>query len=108
MSFLKRGISFLWNADGIVFFAGYPYPDRQGDGYFQRIQVVDRLFADWRRIYIESGELPPRKPWIDHPEPNVLVFRLFGGAGHRWVLKAMALLAVLRCRKIYIHSVFCM
>ena len=41
MWLLKRGISFLRNLDGIVFFAGYPYSERQSDGYFQRVQLVD-------------------------------------------------------------------
>ena len=108
MWLLKRGISFLRNRDGVVFFAGYPYPDRQSDGYFQRVQLVDRLFTDQWRIYIESERLPRSQHWIDRPEPNVLVFRILGGPGRRWLLKALALLAVLRCRKIYIHSVFCM
>ena len=108
MWLLKRGISFLWNTGGIVFFSGYPYPERQSDGYFQRVQMVDRVFAGRRRIYIESGELPLRKRRIDHPEPNVLVIRIVGGPGCRWLLKALALLAALRSGKIYIHSVFCM
>jgi hypothetical protein len=108
MWFLKRGISFLWNADGIVFFAGYPYPERQSDGYFQRVQMIDRLLTGRWRIYIDSDELSPRTHWFDRPEPQVLVLRILRGAPRRWFLKALALVAVLRCRKIYIHSVFCM
>jgi hypothetical protein len=108
MWFLKRGISFLWNADAIVFFAGYPYPERQSDGYFQRVQMVDRLFARRSRIYIDSDERSPTTDSFDRPKPQVLVIRIVGGPGRRWLLKALALLAVLRCRKIYIHSIFCM
>jgi glycosyltransferase involved in cell wall biosynthesis len=108
MWLLKRGISFLRNLEGIVFFAEYPYAERQSDGYFQRVQLVDGLFSDQWRIYIESERLPESKHWIDRPKPNVLVFRICGGPGRRWLLKALALLAVLRCQKIYIHSLFCM
>ena len=77
MWLLKRGISFLRNLDGIVFFAGYPYSERQSDGYFQRVQLVDSLFTDRWRIYIESEQLPRSKHWIDRPEPNVLSFEFW-------------------------------
>ena len=60
------------HADGIVPFAGYPYPERQSDGYFQRVQMVDRLLTGRWRIYIDSDELSPRTHWFDRPEPQVL------------------------------------
>lgn len=102
---LKRGAPFLWNLRGIVFFGGYPYPERQSDGYFQRIQIVDGLFMDRWRIYVESDELPGRNLWFDRPQPKVLVLRITGGPRRRLLVRALALLAVIKCRKVYFHSV---
>ncbi len=101
----KKAIPFFLKLRGVVFFGGYFYPERQSDGYFQRIQIIDRLFLDRWRIYVESDELPGRSHWIDRPEPKVLVLRINGGRKRRTMVKMLALLAVLRCRKIYFHSV---
>jgi GT2 family glycosyltransferase/glycosyltransferase involved in cell wall biosynthesis len=105
LTFLGKGIRFFLGLRGIVFFAGYPYPERQSDGYFQRIQIVDRLFTDRWRIYIEYEELPGRARWFDRPEPKVLVLRCVGSTRRRWLVKVLVVVSVLRCRKIYIHSV---
>ena len=102
---LRKGINFLTHFDGIVFFGGYCYPERQSDGYFQRIHIVDRLFTDRWRVYVESDELRGRNVWFDRPEPKVLVLRIIGGSKRRWLVRLLALLAVVRCRKIYYHSV---
>ncbi len=102
---IKRGVPFLWNLRGIVFFGGYPYPERQSDGYFQRIQIVDGLFKDRWRVYVESDELPGRSSWLDRPQPKVLVLRILGGMRRRALVRVLALIAVLRCRKVYFHSV---
>ena len=102
---VRKGVPFLWNFQGIVFFGGYPYPERQKDGYFQRIQWVDRLFTDRWRIYVESDELSGRDRWYDRPEPKVLVLRIIGQVWRRRATKICVLLAMLKCRKIYYHSV---
>ena len=102
---LKRAVPFLWNLHGIVFFGGYPYPERQSDGYFQRIQLVDSLFPGRWRVYVESDELPGRNRWFDQPQSKVLVLRILGGPRRRAMVRALALIVVLRCRKIYFHSV---
>lgn len=102
---LKQSIPFLRNLHGIVFFGGYPYPERQSDGYFQRIQMIDGLFTDRWRVYVESESLPGRSHWYDRPQPNVLVLRILGGAHRRTLVRLLALIAVLKCRKIYFHSV---
>ena len=101
----RRGIGFLRQLDGIVFFGGYFYPERQSDGYFQRIQIVDRLFRDRWRIYVESEELTGRNIWFDRPEPNVLVLRVMGNRKLKMLVRLLAAAAVLRTRKIYFHSV---
>jgi hypothetical protein len=98
---LKRGLLFLWNFRGIVFFGGYSYPERQSDGYFQRIQIVDSLFTGCWRVYVESDELPGRNRWFDRPEARVLVLRIMGGPRRRALVHALALIAVLKCRNIY-------
>lgn len=102
---LRRGLDFFLKFDGIVFFGGYFYPERQSDGYFQRIQIVDRMFTDRWRVYVESDELRGRNIWLDRPEPKVLVLRINGTKKRRVVVRCLALLAVLRCRKVYFHSV---
>ena len=102
---LKRGVPFLWNLRGVVFFGGYPYPERQSDGYFQRIQIVDGLFSGHWRVYVESDELPGRSRWFDRPQHNVLVLRILGGPRRRALVRTLALMAVLKCRNIYFHSV---
>ncbi|WP_164487422.1 methyltransferase domain-containing protein [Pseudomonas chlororaphis] len=103
--FVRRSLDFILKFDGIVFFGGYFYPERQSDGYFQRIQIVDRMFVDRWRVYVESDELKGRNIWFDRPEPNVLVLRINGSKKRRMLVRFLALLAVLRCRKIYFHSV---
>lgn len=100
-----RGLDFILKFDGIVFFGGYFYPERQSDGYFQRIQIVDRMFTDRWRVYVESDELRGRNIWFDRPEPKVLVLRINGTKKRRVIVRCLALLAVLRCRKVYFHSV---
>lgn len=103
--FIRRSLDFILKFDGIVFFGGYFYPERQSDGYFQRIQIVDRMFTDRWRVYVESDELKGRNIWFDRPEHNVLVLRINGTKKRRMLVRFLALLAVLRCRKVYFHSV---
>lgn len=102
---VQRAARFLLQFDGIVFFGGYFYPERHSDGYFQRIQIVDRLFADKWRIYVESEELRGRPIWFDNPEPRVLVLRVTGSNARRWLVRALAGLAALRAGRVYFHSV---
>jgi len=102
---LRRGLNFILQFDGIVFFGGYFYPERQSDGYFQRIQIVDRLFTDRWRVYVESDELRGRNVWFDRPEPKVLVLRIIGTKRRRMLVRILAFLSVIRSRKIYFHSV---
>lgn len=103
--FLKKGIRFLIDFNGIIFFGGYFYPERQSDGYFQRIQMIDQLFSDQCRLYVESEELPGRNFLFDRPENKVFVLRLSGSKIRRIILRIFVFLTAIRCRKIYFHSI---
>ncbi len=105
LSRARKGFEFIRQFDGIVFFGGYFYPERQSDGYFQRIQIVDRLFSDHWRVYVETEELRGRNRWFDRPEAGVIVLRVTGSRKHRIAARLFALAAALRCRKMYFHSV---
>ena len=102
---LKRSVPFLRNLRGIVFFGGYPYPERLSDGYFQRIQIVDGLFSDRWRVYVENDGYPGCNRWFDRPRSKVLVLRICGGRLRRALVRSVVLIAVLKCRKVYFHSV---
>lgn len=102
-------IRFFWNLNGIVFFAGYPYLERQGDGYFKRVQMIDRLFTDRWRIYIESGNLYGGSThWFDQPQEKTLVLRISGGLYRQMMIHLIALLIILKCKTIYFHSILAM
>jgi GT2 family glycosyltransferase len=102
---LKKGAVFLFKLKGIVFFGGYPYPERERDGYFQRIRSVDSLFLDRWRIYFDRNYLPGRDGWYDYPEKNVLVIHFSGSRVRKILSYLLLLICVIRCRKVYFHSV---
>lgn len=105
LALVRKGLKFIRQFNGIVFFGGYFYPERQSDGYFQRIQIVDRLFQNHWRVYVETEELRGRRTWFERPEPGVVVLRVTGGRGRKIMVRLFALAAVIRSRKIYFHSV---
>lgn len=100
-----KGLQSLFRFRGTVFFGGYFYPEREKDGYFQRIQMVDRLVSDGWRLYVETADLVGRTSVIDRPQPKVIVIRLIGGRVKKAVLWAAVIAFVLRSRKMYFHSV---
>jgi GT2 family glycosyltransferase/glycosyltransferase involved in cell wall biosynthesis len=102
---VKKGIQTLLAFRGTVFFGGYFYPEREKDGYFQRIQMVDRLVADGWRLYVETAALVGRGSVIDRPQPKVIVIRPIGGRAKKVLLWVIVLAFVVRSRKIYFHSV---
>jgi len=108
VNFCIRGLRLLWSMQGIVFFGGYPYPELQSDGYYQRIRMVDRLFADRWRIYISRRIMPDRHNWFDHPEAKVLVLRASGRYIHQILAQTIGLICILKCRKVYFHSILTM
>ncbi len=100
-----KGVAFFWHLRGIVFFGGYPYPERLNDGYFQRIKSIDDLFTEVWRIYIDKEILPGRATWYDFPAPKTLVLRLFGYRIHKLLATCCMVLSVLRTGTLYFHSV---
>jgi glycosyltransferase involved in cell wall biosynthesis/GT2 family glycosyltransferase len=103
--FVRHGLVFIRQLRGVVFFGGYPYAERQSDGYFQRIQIIDSLLIGHWRVYVETTELPGRDCWFDRPAEQVLVLRVMGGPMRRGMVRMLAVLCALRCGRIYFHSV---
>lgn len=101
---IRKGIPFIANLKGIVFFGGYPYPKWERDGYWQRIRSIDNLFKDRWRIYVDHFRTEGIDSWYDRPEPNVLVLHI-NNHRYKWFMKLIVKLCVLRCRTIYYHSV---
>jgi hypothetical protein len=95
----------FWLRKGIVFYGGYPYPEREKDGYYQRIRAIDSLFMDKWRIYIDSVRLSGRDFWYDLPEPRVLVLRPHGRGVQRVFIEFWIRLCILHARLVYFQSV---
>jgi glycosyltransferase involved in cell wall biosynthesis/GT2 family glycosyltransferase len=102
---ILKGVTIFRKIRGVVFFGGYPYPEREMDGYFQRIRMVDSLFNNCWRIYIEHVALPGKNTWYDSPAQHTLVLRITGSWIRKWLVRLCVILCVLRCRVIYFHSV---
>ncbi len=105
-SIVRHGVPFVLRLRGIVFLAGYPYPARDGDGYFQRVRAIDGMFDDRWRIYFDPTPLPGQDAWYDMPAPRTLVLR--GGVvgrARRAMVTALVWALALRCRLVYVHSV---
>jgi glycosyltransferase involved in cell wall biosynthesis/GT2 family glycosyltransferase len=101
---LRKGSAVMLQPKGIVFFAGYPYPEREKDGYFQRVRSIDSLVKQKRRIYVDYAQLPSKKHWYYKPEPNVLVLHMHNHR-HAWFMRALVKILVLKNRTVYFHSV---
>jgi hypothetical protein len=95
----------FWLRKGIVFYGGYPYPEREKDGYYQRIRSIDSLFTDKWRIYIDSVRLPGKDFWYDIPEARVLVLRPHGKGVQRLFIEFWIRFCILQSRFIYFQSV---
>lgn len=102
---LLKALKLFIKLRGIVFFAGYPYPERENDGYFQRIKAIDSLFVDRWRIYIEDATNSTDHKLYDRPAHNTIVIRMTGSKKRQLVIKCIVFLLVLKCRAIYYHSV---
>lgn len=102
---VRRGINFYRRLKGIVFFGGYPYPEREMDGYYQRIRFVDSLFPNEWRIYIDRSNLENHGTWYDRPAPNTIVLFVNYPTRQKWWARFAMGLIILRIRKIYFHSI---
>lgn len=102
---LFKVIKLFFKLKGVVFFAGYPYPERENDGYFQRIKAIDSLFTDRWRIYIEDATNSSDNKLYDRPAHNTIVIRVSGSKKRQIFIKIITFFIVLRCRSIYYHSV---
>lgn len=103
-SIVRKGLPFIYNLKGIVFFGGYPYAEREKDGYFQRIKVIDKLFEDRWRVYVDHMNLPSKPMWYDRPAPKTIVFHM-NNHKHKWFMRLIVFGCVLKCRKVYFHSI---
>jgi hypothetical protein len=104
LQFLSKGFLFFLKLRGILFFAGYPYPERERDGYYQRIRSVDNLFLDRWRVYIDLVNLPGKKSWYDFPAPKTLVLRP-QIRGNRFLARMSSIFCFIRCKTSYFHSI---
>jgi hypothetical protein len=103
--FLYKGLIFFYNLKGIVFIGGYPYSERERDGYYQRIRSVDKLFTDRWRIYIDGVYLQGRDAWYDFPALNTLVLRVNESGKRKWLVGLCLGLSILRTGVLYSHSI---
>lgn len=105
MGFLRKGINYFLNLDGLVIFGGYPYKFRENDGYFQRVKAIDKILKDKQRVYIDNVFMPDRSFWYDRPENNVLVLNIFGKKSTKFKALLLIMLCIIRTRTIYSHSI---
>src|SRR5690606_3466608 len=105
LSAIRHGVPAFLGMRGVVFLAGYPYPARDHDGYFQRVRAVDALFEDRWRVYFDTAPLPGRQRWLDRPAARVLVLRPVGGRWRERLAWLVLSACVLRCRAVWFHSV---
>ena len=103
--FLFRFLVPFWFKKGLVIYGGYPYPEREKDGYYQRIRAIDSLFTDHWRIYIDSVPLKGRSYWYDIPEERVLVLRPRGKGLRRLSIEFWIRTCILHARIVYFQSV---
>lgn len=101
LKFVKLVIKFK----GMVFLGGYPYPEREKDGYFQRIKAIDSLFQDKWRVYVEVGELFSNGQWYDRPADKVIVLRYSSTKQRQLKVFLFVLALLLKGRNLYSHSV---
>lgn len=100
-----RAARFLIKLNGIVFFGGYPFLEREKDGYYQRIRVLDTIFRDRWRIYVDNVDLPGRDGWYEVPAVKTLILRTRSRGKNSLKARICLLLIVLRTRKLYFHSI---
>lgn len=98
----------LWNIlltfnKGVVFFSGYPYPDRLKDGYFQRVKAIDSLLSkEHYRIYCDVSQSYTGKDIIHKISKNTIELKV---NPHNIAHQLLVSDCVQRCKNVYYHSV---
>ena len=105
LGFLRKGINYFLNLDGLIIFGGYPYAFRENDGYFQRVKAIDEILKDKQRIYIDNVFIPNKNFWYDLPENNVLVLNIFGNKLTKLRVLILMMIIIIRTRTVYSHSI---
>ena len=100
-----KGFIYIIKLRGTVIFGGYPYPERERDGYYQRIRSIDNILSRRWRIYIDAVNLQGRDQWYDIPNEKVLILRPNRVDKSNRLAKFATLLCILRCRTLYFHSI---
>ena len=103
----KKGIPFLLRLKGVIIFGGYPYPEYEKDGYYQRIKAIDSLLNSHWRIYVDAN-LPRRGEgnWYDRPNAKTLVLFLNYNKKKINIAYFSMFISIIRCRSVYFHSIF--
>ncbi|WIE03386.1 glycosyltransferase [Vibrio fluvialis] len=99
---IKKAIKTIVNFKGVVFFGGYASEDKLNDGYFQRIKAIDEQIQDRWRVYVGHNQ---DGHWWSIPTKQVISINIHGSIKYKFLARMLTLLLVLRCRKIYFHSV---
>ncbi|WP_412499135.1 glycosyltransferase [Vibrio furnissii] len=102
MGRIRRALKLVANFKGVVFFGGYPSEDRLNDGYFQRIKAIDEQVGEQWRVYVDHNQ---EGHWWSIPSKQVISINIHGSRKNKFLARMLTLLLVLRCRKIYFHSV---
>jgi len=88
---------------GIVFFAGYPFPERLNDGYFQRVKAIDELVPkEYYRVYCDASPDFSGEKTIRRLSENTILLQVNPeNLTHQLLVSN----CVQRFKKIYYHSV---
>lgn len=105
LKFIAKGFKLFIGLNGVVFFGGYPFLEREKDGYYQRIRVLDTIFKDKWRIYVDNVDLPGRTGWYELPAEKTLILRPRSQGRNYSKARLCLLLLILRSRKLYFHSI---
>ncbi|MDR2051747.1 MAG: glycosyltransferase [Deltaproteobacteria bacterium] len=110
IGFVRKVGHALLKRQGIIFFGGYFYREREQDGYFQRIAAIDSLFDDTLRIYVDFHARPAyyEVRWITRPAPSTVVFSCTGSRLRLVRIAVCIAVLAIRYRRIYFHSVLAM
>lgn len=106
MSRLRKGLRFFLKLHRIVFFGGYPFPEREKDGYFLRLRAIDDIFSDRYRIYIDDYSLPDRQALFEKVAHQTYGIRSGGSLKHSILPKILMMLRILTSRTDYFQTVF--